>query len=502
MKKRVFVLFLCMLFLAGTALAVVPRRWADDPDYYLDLENDLNDLDSTELYSESEDVYDSSDTYSENNLIDDREDSDSSSFTDNDDTITENPIGTDPSEEAVPGNDTSAENGIETDNQPDEIPVLPDDTQLSTPESDTSENTDPVNPEEVDPGIQVEEVQFQPDTQLITPEPVGPEISVTISSENAEEDGGVTGGGSFGPDFYDDEIDYNNLLRQYQELSPDDDPDIDIYPDEIIRYIIIDNPLIFVDETIELVPVEYPDPLAPLIETDSRNYPYRARVATHGGRLNVRSGPGTDYHVIGRIPNGSLVIVYGRSLDLNWAYVVCENGLQGFVLDAYLTTRNIFPKPAPTPAPAPNPALEIVGHIDFETTGLDGTSYKSTDFFDYNFVTLVNVWSTESTASVKEMKALQNINTQLSESNVAVVGICENATNEETVAKAIQILKDNDVSFINLVPPANMAQIFPVRGFPTTYFVDYNGNVWGAPIEGAYPDSYVDRLIEILNLVR
>ena len=181
--------------------------------------------------------------------------------------------------------------------------------------------------------------------------------------------------------------------------------------------------------------------------------------------------------------------------------MVCENGLQGFVLDAYLTTRNIFAKPVSAPAPAA-PALSVVGHVDFEASTLDGINVLSNDLFGSNFVTLVNVWGTESPASIKEMAALQNIATQLASTNVAVVGICENAVDPAHVAKAAQILKDNGVTFTNLIPPANMAQIFPVRGYPTTYFVDYNGDVWGAPIEGAYPDAFVDRLIEILNIVR
>ena len=115
-------------------------------------------------------------------------------------------------------------------------------------------------------------------------------------------------------------------------MQEDGDPEIIIYPEEVMRYICIDDPIAFVDEMVELVEVQVPEEVAVQIETNFRNYPYRARIATRGGRLNVRSSPGTDYHVVGLIPNGSLVIVYGRSLDLNRAYVVCENGLQGFVL--------------------------------------------------------------------------------------------------------------------------------------------------------------------------
>ena len=421
MKKRIVVLFLCMLFLAGNAFALVSRsKWSEDPNYYSELEEDLYELDGTTLYDESEDLYDSDDSYSGGGYFEDNSDDTYSGGGDIPETPAEEP------------DDTKGTTGAYSGGG--DIPVTP---------------------------------------------------------ENSP----------YGPEYYDDQIDYDSLRKQYQEVQEDDDPEIIIYPEEVIRYIYIDDPIVFVDETVELVEVQIPQELAVQIETDSRNYPYRARVATRGGRLNVRSGPGTDYHVVGLIPNGSLVIVYGRSLDLNWAYVVCENGLQGFVLDAYLTTRNIFAKPVSAPAPAA-PALSVVGHVDFEASTLDGINVLSNDLFGSNFVTLVNVWGTESPASIKEMAALQNIATQLASTNVAVVGICENAVDPAHVAKAAQILKDNGVTFTNLIPPANMAQIFPVRGYPTTYFVDYNGDVWGAPIEGAYPDAFVDRLIEIFNIVR
>ena len=435
MKKRIVVLFLCMLFLAGNAFALVSRsKWSEDPNYYSELEEDLYELDGTTLYDESEDLYDSDDSYSGGGYFEDSSD------------------------------DTYSGGGYFEDNSDDTYSGGGDIPEAPAEEPDDTKGT----------------------TGAYSG---GGDIPVT--PENSP----------YGPEYYDDQIDYDSLRKQYQEVQEDDDPEINIYPEEVIRYIYIDDPIVFVDETVELVEVQIPQELAVQIETDSRNYPYRARVATRGGRLNVRSGPGTDYHVVGLIPNGSLVIVYGRSLDLNWAYVVCENGLQGFVLDAYLTTRNIFAKPVSAPAPAA-PALSVVGHVDFEASTLDGINVLSSDLFGSNFVTLVNVWGTESPASIKEMAALQNIATQLASTNIAVVGICENAVDPAHVAKAAQILKDNGVTFTNLIPPANMAQIFPVRGYPTTYFVDYNGNVWGAPIEGAYPDAFVDRLIEIFNIVR
>ena len=75
MKKRIVVLFLCMLFLAGNAFALVSRsKWSEDPNYYSELEEDLYELDGTTLYDESEDLYDSDDSYSGGGYFEDNSD--------------------------------------------------------------------------------------------------------------------------------------------------------------------------------------------------------------------------------------------------------------------------------------------------------------------------------------------------------------------------------------------------------------------------------------------
>lgn len=61
--------------------------------------------------------------------------------------------------------------------------------------------------------------------------------------------------------------------------------------------------------------------------------PVTATVATNGTNLNLRSRPNTDSAVVGRIPNGARVTVYG--LIPNWASVE-YNGKSGFVNRDYL----------------------------------------------------------------------------------------------------------------------------------------------------------------------
>jgi N-acetylmuramoyl-L-alanine amidase len=58
-----------------------------------------------------------------------------------------------------------------------------------------------------------------------------------------------------------------------------------------------------------------------------------AYVATNGGNLNVRTRPTTEAFIVGRIPNGSEIMVYARVPD--WA-LVGYNGIIGYARDLYI----------------------------------------------------------------------------------------------------------------------------------------------------------------------
>lgn len=62
--------------------------------------------------------------------------------------------------------------------------------------------------------------------------------------------------------------------------------------------------------------------------------PYLAEVTTVSGSLNVRTGPGTNYNIIGKIPKGSTVKVVSEIST--WAFVNYD-GLQGYASLSFLT---------------------------------------------------------------------------------------------------------------------------------------------------------------------
>ncbi len=60
----------------------------------------------------------------------------------------------------------------------------------------------------------------------------------------------------------------------------------------------------------------------------------RGIVATDGSNLNIRSYPSTDAAIIGKIPNGAAISVYGQTG--NW-YVIRYNTIDGYAAADYIT---------------------------------------------------------------------------------------------------------------------------------------------------------------------
>lgn len=78
---------------------------------------------------------------------------------------------------------------------------------------------------------------------------------------------------------------------------------------------------------------------APTQQAHAYEYEYQAKVITDGSNLNVRSGPGTNYSIVGKLANGTIV-TYSYISPVGWDYIwgIDINGkeISGYVSSAYL----------------------------------------------------------------------------------------------------------------------------------------------------------------------
>ena len=163
----------------------------------------------------------------------------------------------------------------------------------------------------------------------------------------------------------------------------------------------------------------------------------------------------------------------------------------------------IIPDASDTSAEASSEETEDVGYVgvDFATTDVYGEPVGP-EIFTENKVTIVNVWGTYCGPCIGEMPDLQNWYSveQSKESGIMIVGIPYDV-DASTADEAIDILRDNGVTYPNLIVDDGLYEMFvkDITVVPTTYIVDSNGNIIDGPIEGAYIDLYHDAVLAYLD---
>ena len=139
-------------------------------------------------------------------------------------------------------------------------------------------------------------------------------------------------------------------------------------------------------------------------------------------------------------------------------------------------------------------------NISFETTDLDGNPVTSAELFSGNKITMVNVWGGWCHNCVGELAELAEIHARLQEKGCGVVGVeMENAPIETVMDQVRTLLAENGVTYPNVLVPQDHPVFSEVRGFPTTFFVDSEGNILSAPISGALVEKYESTVDQLLN---
>lgn len=131
--------------------------------------------------------------------------------------------------------------------------------------------------------------------------------------------------------------------------------------------------------------------------------------------------------------------------------------------------------------------IMALGKLEFTLNDIEGDSYKSSDIFKDNKLTMINIWGTLCTPCIKELPELQELSEELSSKGINIIGLVGDVSGEENMEDAIAIVKKKKVEFLNLVPDDAIREtlLSKIKGYPVTIFVDSNGNLVGETIVGA-----------------
>lgn len=144
-----------------------------------------------------------------------------------------------------------------------------------------------------------------------------------------------------------------------------------------------------------------------------------------------------------------------------------------------------------------------VGLTSFTTQdisrGFDNPVTVTQEIFAPYDITMVNIWTTWCGYCVDEMPALAELKEKLPE-NVNMISICDDAADDpELVTNILQTT--GATNFATLVPAEEMYSqlLSTVYSFPTTYFVDSEGNAVGYISGVPSLDDPVGAYLEIID---
>ena len=145
--------------------------------------------------------------------------------------------------------------------------------------------------------------------------------------------------------------------------------------------------------------------------------------------------------------------------------------------------------------------IDLSGNLSFSAQTAFGEAIDSSVFSGYD-LTMINIWGTLCKPCIEEMPDLQKLYEDMASEGVNIIGFVANYQ-EDRVEKAQEILTAKGITYSNVVfdDETSGAITAQISGFPTTIFVDSQGNVIGEQISGArgyeeYRDIIYERLEE------
>lgn len=152
-----------------------------------------------------------------------------------------------------------------------------------------------------------------------------------------------------------------------------------------------------------------------------------------------------------------------------------------------------------------NNEIEVTMEPFPEFTSIDfaGNEINNDIFKDYD-ATIINFWTNGCGSCIAEMPELEQYYQDFKGKNINLIAVAASAGDSEQMHdEAENILKEKGVTYTNIIPDIESdfykEFICEISGFPTTYIVDNEGNIIGAPIVGVVKNQE-DRLMKRLGL--
>ena len=128
-------------------------------------------------------------------------------------------------------------------------------------------------------------------------------------------------------------------------------------------------------------------------------------------------------------------------------------------------------------------SADVFAKVD--STTFDGSSFTKDDIKKSN-ITMINVWETTCPACLGEMGELEELSKIYPEADFQLVGVCADVfesggtqLKQDQIDKGKELMQNAGVTFPTVIPTPEMYAFFrtTIAGFPTSFFVDSEGNI-------------------------
>ncbi len=194
-------------------------------------------------------------------------------------------------------------------------------------------------------------------------------------------------------------------------------------------------------------------------------------------------------------------------------FASCSNKEEGSELlgwaSSNLSQNNSTPPTPDETQSSGQPAQEAADAFpSFSTVDLDGNTVTQDIFKQYD-LTMVNIWATWCNPCISEIPDISQVADSYANKNVNVIGILGDGIDlntleldEDAISNAKQILEQTSATYKTIVPDTEifLNVLVSLQYYPTTFFIDSNGNIIGDPYIGVhdYDDwsAIIDELLE------
>lgn len=140
------------------------------------------------------------------------------------------------------------------------------------------------------------------------------------------------------------------------------------------------------------------------------------------------------------------------------------------------------------------------------TVDLDGNAVD-TSLFSQNKMTVVNVWNTGCTPCIREVPILDKLNTELASENISIKGLIYEYSpglSDKGRNDVEEILADAGATYQHLLASEEMLNsptLKQLTAFPTTYFVDPQGEIFASTVGANDYEGWKDIISQALDLL-